>query len=197
MFELGALPYAADTLEPYISEQTMSFHYGKHHAAYVNNLNKMVADTPEAGKSLEEIITSAEHSSGLFNNAAQAWNHTFYWNSMTPGGNEAPSASLEAALHDSFGSVDAFRAEFTDAALCNFASGWTWLVAEGSQLKVVSTDDADNPLRQGQVPLVTIDIWEHAYYLDYQNMRGSYVKAFVENLFNWEFVSNNWDKAAS
>ena len=173
----------------------MSFHYGRHHAGYVANLNRMIEGTPHEGAALDDIVAAAEVRSALFNNAAQAWNHAFYWDSMTPGGLEAPSGELLAALERSFGSLDAFNTEFAAAAMGNFASGWTWLVADAGGLSIVSTDDADTPLRHGRRALLTIDVWEHAYYLDYQNARAAYVDAFIEHLINWEFASTNFAAA--
>ena len=190
--EHAPLPYRLDGLAPRISERTMSFHYGRHHAGYVANLNRMIAGTAHEDASLEDIVTGADMPSALFNNAAQAWNHAFYWESMNPGGSEAPSGDLLASLERSFGSLDAFNTQFAAAAVGNFASGWTWLVCGDGGLAIVSTDDADTPLRHGQRALLTIDVWEHAYYLDYQNARAAYVDAFVEHLINWEFASANY-----
>ena len=190
--EHAPLPYPLDGLTPHISERTMSFHYGRHHAGYVANLNRMIEGTAHEGSSLEQIVAAADVPPALFNNAAQAWNHAFYWNSMSPGGVEAPSGELRAALERSFGSLDAFNTELAAAAVGNFASGWTWLVSTAEGLSIVNTDDADTPLRHGQRALVTIDVWEHAYYLDYQNARAAYVDAFVEHLINWEFASANY-----
>ena len=187
---LDPLPYALDALVPHISERTMSFHYERHHAGYVSNLNRMLAGGESEGSSLEHLIASAGLGSALFNNAAQAWNHAFYWRSMTPS-SAAPSSDLASALERDFGSVDRFKSEFASAAVANFASGWTWLVVGESGLEIMNTDDADTPLRQGRQALLTIDVWEHAYYLDYQNARAAYVDAFVERLANWEFASAN------
>ena len=195
--EHAPLPYPLDGLAPHISERTMSFHYGRHHAGYVANLNRMIADSALADASLEDIVASAEVPSGLFNNAAQAWNHAFYWDSMVPGRAEPPAGELLAALERSFGSLDAFNSQFAAAAVGNFASGWTWLVSDGDGLSIVNTDDADTPLRHGLKALLTIDVWEHAYYLDYQNARAAYVDAFVEHLINWQFASTNFAAAAS
>ncbi len=186
------LPYPLDALEPHISERTMSYHYGRHHAGYVANLNRMIAGSDHEHSSLEGIVTGAGMPGTLFNNAAQAWNHAFYWNSMTPGGTGSPSVELLAALERDFGSLDAFNTEFADSAACNFASGWTWLVSGGDGLSIVNTDDADTPLRHGLRALLTVDVWEHAYYLDYQNARAAYLDAFVEHLINWEFASANF-----
>ena len=190
--EHAPLPYPLDGLAPHISERTLSFHYGRHHAGYVANLNRMIEGTAHEGSSLEEIVAAADLPSALFNNAAQAWNHAFYWDSMIPGAAESPSGKLLAALERSFGSLDAFNTEFAAAAVGNFASGWTWLVSDASGLSIVNTDDADTPLRHGHRALLTIDVWEHAYYLDYQNARAAYVDAFVEHLVNWEFASANY-----
>ena len=195
--EHAPLPYPLDGLAPHISEHTMSFHYGRHHAGYVANLNRMIAGSAHEGLSLESIVAAAEVPSPLFNNAAQAWNHAFSWNSMSPGRTEAPAGGLLAALDGSFGSLDAFNTEFAGAAMGNFASGWTWLVADAGRLSIVNTDDADTPLRHGRRALLTIDVWEHAYYLDYQNARAAYVDAFVEHLINWEFAAANFAAAAA
>ena len=189
--ELPPLPYADNALDPHISERTISFHYGKHHAAYVNNLNGLIEGTDNADKSLEDIVKSAP-AGGLFNNAAQVWNHTFYWNCMSPDGGGDPTGDLAAAIESSFGSIDAFKEQFKADAVGNFASGWTWLVKEGDGLAIVKTDDADTPLAHGQAALLTIDVWEHAYYLDYQNARPAYVDAFITNLLNWEFAAANF-----
>ncbi|MEZ5246854.1 MAG: Fe-Mn family superoxide dismutase [Acidimicrobiales bacterium] len=189
--ELPPLPYADDALEPHISARTISFHYGKHHAAYVNNLNGLIEGTDNADKSLEEIIKSASPG-GLFNNAAQVWNHTFYWNCMSPDGGGDPTGDLAAAIESSFGSIDAFKEQFKADSVGNFGSGWTWLVREGDGLAIVKTDDADTPLAHGQTALLTIDVWEHAYYLDYQNARPAYVDTFIASLINWEFVAANF-----
>ena len=198
--QLPDLPYAPDGLAPHISERTNSFHYGKHHAAYVRAVNDGVAGTPDEGRPLIELVRSLG-AGGLFNAAAQAWNHDFYWQSMSPGGGGEPDGDLAAALSASFGSVDAFRADFAAGAVGNFASGWGWLVFDGSgdaaegSLTIVQTDDAQTPVRDGLTPLLVIDVWEHAYYLDYQNARAAYVDAFVEHLVNWEFASANYAAA--
>lgn len=187
---LPPLPYADDALDPHITAHTISFHYGKHHAAYVNNLNNLVADTELDDASLEDIIAAADPG-GLYNNAAQVWNHTFYWNSMSPTGGGAPTGAIAEAIDASFGSYDAFREQFTADAVGNFGSGWTWLVKDGDGVAIVKTDDADTPIKRGQIPLLTIDVWEHAYYLDYQNARPGYVAAFLDHLVNWEFANQN------
>ncbi len=189
-FELPPLPYEKDALAPHISEETLEYHYGKHHQGYVNKLNAAVEGKPEAEKSLEELIKTAE--GGVFNNAAQIWNHTFYWKSMKPGGGGAPSGAIADAINDSFGSFDKFKEEFTNAAKTQFGSGWAWLVKGGDgKLKVVKTPNADNPLRNGDTPLLTIDVWEHAYYIDYRNARPDYIDKFLENLVNWDFANEN------
>jgi Fe-Mn family superoxide dismutase len=193
-FSLPDLPYAQSALEPHISERTLGFHHGKHHAAYVNNLNGLIEGTPHESSSLEDIIVAAEPG-GLFNNAAQVWNHTFYWNSMTPGGGGDPTGDLATAIESSFGSIDEFKSQFRAQSVGNFGSGWTWLVKDGSGLAIVQTDDADTPVNHGQTALLTIDVWEHAYYLDYQNARPAYVDAFIEHLVNWEFVASNFGAA--
>ena len=190
--ELDSLPYPQDALAPYISERTMGFHYDRHHAGYVSNLNRMIEGTIHEDAALEDIVTTAEMPSPLFNNAAQVWNHAFYWRSMAPGRSEAPSGDLLSALERDFGSLDGFNSQFAAAAVGNFASGWTWLVSGDDGLCIVNTDDADTPLRHGQRSLLTIDVWEHAYYLDYQNARAAYADAFVEHLANWEFASANF-----
>ena len=188
---LPALPYPDDALAPHISERTIGFHYGKHHTGYVANLNGLTDGTDLADSSLEDIIRGAEPG-GLFNNAAQIWNHTFYWSSMSPDGGGDPAGDLAAAVEESFGSVDGFKEQFKTDAVGNFGSGWTWLVKDGDQLSIAKTDDADTPLAHGQTALLTIDVWEHAYYLDYQNARPAYVDTFIEHLLNWEFAASNF-----
>ena len=186
-FELPALPYAQDALEPHISAETLEYHYGKHHKTYVDKLNGLVEGTDLAGKTLEEVVTSSE--GGVFNNAAQIWNHTFYWNCLKPNGGGAPTGKLAEAIDTTFSSFDAFKAEFTKTAIGTFGSGWAWLVqrADGS-LALVSTSNAATPLTGTDKPLLTCDVWEHAYYVDYHNARPKYVEAFW-NLVNWDFVS--------
>ncbi len=189
-YELPELPYAKNALEPHISAETLDYHHGKHHAAYVTNLNKLVAGTEYEGKPLEEIITSAD--GGIFNNAAQIWNHTFYWGCLSPDGGGAPEGELGKAIDDSFGSFDLFKEKFTASAIGNFGSGWTWLVrnSDGS-IEIVNTSNAGSPLTSGQVPIFTCDVWEHAYYIDYRNARPAYLGAFW-NLVNWEFANKNF-----
>ncbi len=189
--ELPPLPYADDALAPHISARTISFHYGKHHASYVENLNGLIEGTDLAAASLDDIVRTAD-AGGLFNNAAQVWNHNFYWNSMSPDGGGDPSGELAVAIAASFGSIDGFKERFKGEAVGNFGSGWTWLVRDGDGLAIVKTDDADTPLAHGQHALLTIDVWEHAYYLDYQNARPAYVDTFIEHLLNWEFVAANF-----
>jgi Fe-Mn family superoxide dismutase len=193
-FELPVLPYADDALEPYYTAHTFSFHYGKHHKAYVDNLNKLTAGTDLEGKSLEDVIrVSAADSSkaGVFNNSAQVWNHTFFWRSMKPGGGGKPMGDVLAKLEAAFGTYESFVEQFKTAAVGRFGSGWCWLVLENGALKIVSTPNADTPLVHGQKPLFTVDVWEHAYYLDYQNKRADYVQAFFDHLINWDFVKEN------
>ena len=187
--ELPALPFAQDALAPVISAETLDFHYGKHHNAYVTNLNNLIPGTSFENMSLEDIIKNAD--GGVFNNAAQVWNHSFYWNCLSPNGGGVPDGGLVNAIDDAFGSFVNFKAEFTKAAATNFGSGWTWLVknTDGS-LAIVSTSNAGTPMTAGQTALLTVDVWEHAYYVDYRNARPQYVDAFW-NLVNWEFVEDN------
>ena len=191
---LQPLPYGENDLEPVISGSTLSFHYGKHHKGYIDNLNKLILNTEFAGKPLEEIIIGTAgktDKTAIFNNAAQTWNHSFYWHSLTPRGGGEPPAGLKERIEGSFGSVDACKKEMTNAAVTQFGSGWAWLVLDGEKLKVVKTANADVPLTMGMKPLLTIDVWEHAYYLDYQNRRGDYVNAVLDKLINWRFAEQN------
>jgi Fe-Mn family superoxide dismutase len=192
-FVLPKLPYAKDALAPHISAETLEFHYGKHHQAYVDNLNKLVAGSPNEKKTLEEIILSAD--GGLFNNAAQVWNHTFYWSSMKPGGGGEPSGDLASAIKRDFGSVQSFKDQFAKTAAGRFGSGWAWLVWEGGKLKITDTVNADLPMKFKQHALLTCDVWEHAYYIDYRNKRPSYITAFLDKLINWDFAAQNLSKA--
>jgi superoxide dismutase, Fe-Mn family len=188
------LPYGENALEPIITAKTMSFHYDKHHKGYVDNLNKFIAGTEYADLSLEKIITSTAgqpEKTAIFNNAAQTWNHTFYWKSMSPKGGGEPPAALKQKIESSFGSVDACKKELASTAVSQFGSGWAWLVLDGGKLKVVKTANADFPLTTGMKPLLVIDVWEHAYYLDYQNRRPDYVNAVLDKLINWEFALQN------
>lgn len=195
-FELPPLPYDMDALESSgMSAKTLEFHYGKHHAGYVTNLNNLVKDTALADHSLEEIIkTTAKDSSkaGIFNNAAQVWNHTFYWNSIKPSGGGVPSGELAEKINASFGSFDKFKEEFKTAGTTQFGSGWAWLIKDGDSLKITKTPNAENPLANGQIALLTMDVWEHAYYLDYQNKRPDFIQNFIDHLINWEFAANNF-----
>ena len=195
------LPYAIDALEPNVSSQTLEFHHGKHHKAYVDKLNAAIGGTAYEGQTLEAIIAGANEAgnSAVFNNAAQAWNHTFLWHSMSPNGGGEPSGPLAEAINDAFGNVEGFRAEFKKAALAQFGSGWTWLVRSSDGLQIVSTGNAETPLTEGLTPLLTLDVWEHAYYLDYQNKRDAYIDAFLNELINWEFAADNYaaDRAAA
>ena len=184
--ELPELPYPTDALAPYLSPETFEYHYGKHHKAYVDNLNKMIDGTAHAGSSLEEIIMSSE--GGMFNNAAQIWNHTLYWNSMAAGGGGAPTGSVADAIDESFGGYDAFREKFKAAAVGQFGSGWAWLVLDGGKLAITSTGNADLPMKHGQTAVITCDVWEHAYYIDYRNRRPDYVDTFLDHLLNWNAV---------
>lgn len=193
---LPPLPYADNALDPVITSRTISFHYAKHHKGYVNKLNALTEGTGFADMSLEKIIASTAmqpENTGIFNNAAQVWNHTFYWKSMTPKGGGEPPAVLKQKMQDAFGSVDACKKEFTAAATSQFGSGWAWLVMDGGKLKTVKTANAGTPLTSGLTPLLTIDVWEHAYYLDFQNRRADYVAAVLDKLINWEFALQNAD----
>lgn len=190
-FELPPLPYAIDALAPHISAETLEFHHGKHHQTYVTNLNNMVEGTDHAGASLEDVIMAADSPSPLFNNAAQVWNHTFYWSSMAPGGGGEPTGEVSDRINSAFGSYDAFRTQFAEAATTQFGSGWAWLVDDGSSLSVVKTANADLPMRHSAKALLTIDVWEHAYYIDYRNARPNYINTFMDSLVNWDFVAAN------
>ncbi|OGV67588.1 MAG: superoxide dismutase [Lentisphaerae bacterium RIFOXYC12_FULL_60_16] len=188
------LPYAESTLAPIISANTIAFHYGKHHKGYVENLNKLVAGTEYAEMTLEKIIAATVGKVDkipIFNNAAQTWNHTFYWSSLTPKGGGEPPAALKKQILTSFGTLDACKKELATAATTQFGSGWAWLVLDGNKIKVVKTGNADSPLAKGLKPLLTIDVWEHAYYLDYQNRRADYVTAVLDKLINWSFAADN------
>ena len=188
-FELPALPYPRDALAPRISAETIEYHHGKHHQTYVTNLKKLVEGTPWADKSLVEIIKGAE--GGVFNNAAQVWNHTFYWNGLSPAGGGEPGGALGEMIARDFGSFEKFKAAFTTAATTHFGSGWAWLVMDrGRALTIMSTSNAGCPVREGTTPLLTCDVWEHAYYIDYRNARPKYVEAFW-NLVNWDFANKN------
>jgi Fe-Mn family superoxide dismutase len=186
---LPPLPWAEDALAPHISPETIQYHYGKHHNAYVVNLNKLIDGTPNATKSLEEIVKSSE--GGVFNNAAQVWNHTFYWNGMKPGGGGKPTGALLEQINASFGSYEKMREELTNAAMTQFGSGWAWLVKDGGKLAIKKTPNAETPLTTSAKPLLTIDVWEHAYYIDYRNLRPKYIETFFDHLVNWDFAASN------
>jgi Fe-Mn family superoxide dismutase len=187
--ELPPLPWAEDALQPHLSAETIQYHHGKHHNAYVTKLNELIAGTEHAGKSLEQIVKSSQ--GPLFNNAAQVWNHTFYWSSIKPGGGGKPTGAIADAIQQSFGGYDAFRKAFVDAALTQFGSGWAWLVLEGGKLQVVKTPNAETPLTGSAKPIITIDVWEHAYYIDYRNLRPKYADAYLDSLVNWDFANQN------
>ena len=198
MFTLPTLPYADTALAPVISANTIGFHYGKHHKTYVDNLNNLVKGTDLEGQSLEAIVAATAGKPdkvGVFNNAAQVWNHTFYWNCLRQNGGGAPPAKLAQISDAGFGSFDNFKKEFAQACVTQFGSGWGWLVADGGTLKVVKTANAEVPFTKGQKPLLTIDVWEHAYYLDYQNRRADYVNAVIDKLLNWHFAEENLARA--
>ncbi len=193
-FELPKLPYADNDLQPVISSQTIGFHYGKHHKAYVDNLNKLLEGNEMMNWSLEKIMTETAgkaDKAGIFNNAAQVWNHTFYWNCLSRNGGGKPNGTLLTKIETSFQGFDNFKKEFSQAAMTQFGSGWAWLVESQGQLKIVKTPNAECPLTQGHKPLLTIDVWEHAYYLDYQNRRLDYVNTLIDKLMNWEFAAAN------
>ena len=195
-FTQPALPFASDALESYgMKAETFEYHYGKHHKAYVDNLNKLVDGTELADKSLEEVIQIAFGDSakaGIFNNAAQVWNHSFFWNCLKPAGGGAPTGALAAKIEQDFGSFEKFKEEFSTAAATQFGSGWAWLVDDGGTLKVMKTPNAENPLAHGKKALLTIDVWEHAYYIDFKNARPGFIKNFLDNLVNWDFVAENF-----
>jgi superoxide dismutase, Fe-Mn family len=188
-FSLPPLPWAKDALAPAISAETIDFHYGKHHQAYVTNLNKALEGKPEANQALEQVILSS--SGPVFNNAAQVWNHTFYWNSMKPNGGGKPTGQLLELVNRDFGSVDNLLQQLGEAAKTQFGSGWAWLVQDGGKLKVTQTANADLPMKHGQNALLTCDVWEHAYYIDYRNARPNYVEAYLKSLVNWDFAAKN------
>ncbi len=197
-FILPNLPYEKKALEPYISEKTLEFHHGKHHQAYVNNLNALIENTDFLQKNLETVIKETfgkPDKAGIFNNAAQVWNHTFYWHSIKPNGGGSPSAKIAALIESSFGSMDALKDEFSKAAAGQFGSGWAWIVYDGKGLKVTKTSNAENPITSGMFPIITIDVWEHAYYLDYQNARPKYIETFFNHLINWDFAERCYDRA--
>ncbi|MBX3617776.1 superoxide dismutase [Nitrosomonas sp.] len=193
-YVLAPLPYANNALEPVITANTLSFHYGKHHKTYVDNLNNLLANTQLAGQSLEDIIRASAgqaDKAAIFNNAAQVWNHMFYWHSLKPNGGGEPPAALKQKIEEAFGSVDACKKEFAQAALTQFGSGWAWLVVDGGKIAIVKTGNAETPITKNVRPLLTIDVWEHAYYLDYQNRRADYTNAILDKLINWDFAAAN------
>jgi len=190
---LPALPYAKDALEPHLSARTLEFHHGKHHQAYVTNTNKLIAGTDLEQASLEQIVLKSAGDpakAGLFNNAAQVWNHSFYWRCLKPGGGGKPAGALAERIARDFGSYEKFAEEFKNAGATQFGSGWAWLVLDGDRLAIMKTGNADTPLAHGKKALLTVDVWEHAYYLDYQNRRPDYLAVFMEHLVNWEFVGS-------
>jgi superoxide dismutase, Fe-Mn family len=194
-FEQPALPYEFTALEPHMTAKTFEFHYGKHHATYVTNLNNLTKDSPLANQSLEEIIKATfgdPSKAGIFNNAAQVWNHTFFWKSMKPNGGGTPTGDLATQINATFGSLDKFKEEFKAAATTQFGSGWAWLVKDGNTLKITKTGNAENPIAHGQTPLLTLDVWEHAYYIDFQNRRPDFISTYLENLVNWDFAAANF-----
>lgn len=192
-FQLTKLPYDRDALEPHISARTLDYHYGKHHKGYVDKLNQNVAGTNYEDMVLEDVVRTSfrKKDTSVYNNASQAWNHTFLWDSMKPNGGGHPTGVLTDLINEQFGGLDGFHNEFKESATGQFGSGWTWLVADDDTLAIVSTPDADSPLTTDTMPLLTLDVWEHAYYLDYQNSREEYVDAFLENLINWDFAQAN------
>jgi Fe-Mn family superoxide dismutase len=193
-FELPPLPYDKSALEPHISAKTLEFHHGKHHNTYVTTLNGLVKDTPHESQDLETIIKETfgdAKKSKIFNNGAQVWNHTFFWNCMKPAGGGAPTGDVASAIDASFGSLDKFKEEFKDACVTQFGSGWGWLAVDNGNVTVMKTPNAENPMAHGKTALLTCDVWEHAYYLDYQNRRPDFVQAFMDNLINWDFVAQN------
>lgn len=193
---LPELPYAKDALEPHVSARTLEFHHGKHHQAYVTKTNELIAGTPLEGKSLEDIIVASwkDKNQPLFNNSAQVWNHTFFWNSMSPKGGGKPSGALAKRIEQDFGSLEKFAEEFKAAGVGQFGSGWAWLVADSAgKLSVTKTPNAELPMITGNTPILTCDVWEHAYYLDYQNRRPDFLQTFLDKLVNWEFAASNYD----
>jgi Fe-Mn family superoxide dismutase len=197
MLSLQELPYAKSALVPFINEETLNFHYDKHHMGYLTNLNKLLEGTELGGAALEKIIAQShgqESMRSIFNNAAQVWNHTFYWNSMKPLGGGKPEAILLKKIESVWGSWDQFVAAFKEAAMTQFGSGWVWLCLKDGELIILKTSNADTPMTQGAIPLITCDVWEHAYYLDYQNRRLDYVSVFLEHLVNWDFARKNYEE---
>jgi Fe-Mn family superoxide dismutase len=197
-FKLDKLPYELDALEPHIGRETIELHYHKHHAGYLRTLADAIEGKPFGELPLDEIVRSAPSGGSIFRNAAQVWNHSFYWNSLAPDAGGMPSGAIADLLERDFGTIKRFKSEFSDRALAEFGSGWAWLVAnEAGRLRVISTSDADNPMRQGLKPLLALDVWEHAYYLDYKNERGEYVQACLDHLLNWQFAESNFELASA
>lgn len=197
MLQLAPLPYPKDALAPFISEDTLNFHYDKHHMGYLNNLNKLIAETEFATATLEKIITEAHGNSeavGIFNNAAQVWNHTFYWESMSSKGGGKPSGVLLKKINETWGDFDSFKTAFKESGATQFGSGWVWLVLKDGELSLMKTSNADLPMAHGATALLTCDVWEHAYYLDYQNRRVDYLDQFLNHLTNWEFAEQNYEE---
>lgn len=187
------LPYPKDALEPFISAKTLEFHHGKHHRAYVDNANKMIAGTPLENEDVTTIIKRTfgdQSKAGIFNNVAQAWNHSFFWQCMKKGGGKQPSGEIAKRIQSDLGGYDKFAEDFKNAGVTQFGSGWAWLILDGGRLKIVKTSNAENPVAEGKKPLLVVDVWEHAYYLDYQNRRPDFLTAFIENLINWDFVNS-------
>ncbi len=190
-YQQFVLPYTQNALEPYLSARTVDFHYNKHHRGYIDKLNQLIAGTPWAGQPLERIIRDSQgqpDKSAIFNNAAQVWNHRFFWRCMTPDGGGLPSDRMLGMIENSFGSMAQFKETFLNTALAQFGSGWVWLIQDGDKLKIIRTANADTPIAYGQIPILTCDVWEHAYYLDYQNRRKDFVQAFLDHLVNWDFA---------
>lgn len=190
---LPKLPYEQDALEPHVSAETLSFHYGKHHRGYVDKLNKLIDGTSYERLSLEDMIVRARKNAGIdiLNNASQVWNHTFLWSSMAPGGATRPNGQIKEMIEEAFGGLDRFKQLFRKTALSHFGSGWIWLVQDGAALRILTTGNADSPIGTHMTPLLTLDVWEHAYYLDYQNNRAAYTDAFLDKLLNWKFAAAN------
>lgn len=190
------LPYDIDALEPHVSGDTLAVHYGKHHSGYIDKLNKLIDDTPYAGMDLEQVISTARRNADIdiLNNAEQAWNHAFLWESMTPDGGEMPDGEIRRLIENQFGSFEKFRDEFRSAAIALFGSGWVWLVLDGDKLRILTTSNADSPVATDMLPLLVLDVWEHAYYLDYKNERKRYVENFLDKLINWKFAAANMEK---
>jgi len=199
-FTLPELPFAKDALEPHMSSKTLEFHHGKHHNAYVTKLNGLIEATEFEGLALEEIIKKSandDSKTGIFNNAAQVWNHTFFWHSLSPNGGGNPTGELADRINSDFESLDQFKKDFVNAGVGQFGSGWAWLVEEAGQLRIVKTPNAETPITKGQKPLLTVDVWEHAYYLDFQNRRPDFIETFLDNLINWDFAAQNLSSGES